>query len=124
MLAPDQYFAALAPAVYADIDKRVAVQAMYPLVQEQVSAGVWGVWTNKAVTLWSLHLWAFDVDNDSNEAKGALIAAETGESSKKRWEGTTGGLPIREDFELTKWGRQYLSLRRIAYGPNLFRARI
>ncbi len=120
MYLPDQYFAALAPAIYADTGKRAAVQAMYPIVQEQVTVAVWRKFTNKAVFLWSIHLWALDVQNAGSTVKGPLIMSRSGPEQEERYAGTIGSAPLREDFTLTKWGLQYIALRRTAYGGNMF----
>ncbi len=120
MLLPDQYFAALAPAIWADAGKRAAVQAIYPIVQEQVSVAVWGKFTNKALFLWSIHLWALDVANSVNDAQGPLVMSKSGPDQEAQWASTTGGQALREDFPLTKWGLQYIALRRVAYGSRMF----
>lgn len=128
MLSLAQYFSTLAPDIYNAKDendqyaKRAQVEAFYPIAQEQVTATVWGKFTNKAVVLLSLHLYALNVADDSTAMKGPLVSASTGEFSSKSWASPTGGQAMTEDYQATKWGQQYVSLRRSAYGENIMPA--
>lgn len=125
MLSLTTYFSTLAPEIYGTEEthpERAKVEAFYPIAQEQVKASTWGNYTNKAVVLLSLHLYARNVLDSSNSNTGPLIAASTGEFSSKTWANPTGGQAMNEDYATTKWGLQYVALRRVAYGGQFMPA--
>lgn len=120
MLSLEAYLKAIAPSVYASEQQRGAVEAFYPLAQEIHNKAQWGEFTNRAVVLWSLHNWAYNVKQTDVSARGPTTSSQSGDMAKESWADPLGGQGMKLDYQATKYGQQYVTLKAQAMGAYAF----